>query len=167
MNQSQAVVRLAQANDFDKLVEMLQEMAADLSLNDRLLIVRDDIADRRLRLDRFRQALFGEKPLIESLVLEIDKLLVGMCTFHTSFSTYRGQPGVFLEDLFVKKDLQGKGYGRQLFRKLVAIAESRNCYRMVWNIPERGGRVHNFYKSLGGEDLDGPTMVFNFDTCQS
>jgi GNAT superfamily N-acetyltransferase len=156
-------IRLHQAEpgDFDALVEMLAEMARSLSMERRLWITRADIPDRAARLDRLRGALFGDRPLIEALILEVEAQPAGFCTFHTSFSTFRGQTGLFLEDLFVRESLQKQGLGGHLMARLAAIARKRDCYRIVWHVPADDHALQRFYRNLGARDVEEGTMILD------
>ncbi len=155
------VIRQIQAGDFDAFIEMLTEMARGLSMEERLWITRDDLEDRHARLDRLRDALLGNPPLFEALILEIQGRPVGFCTFHTSFSTYRGQPGLFLEDLFVRESHRKSGLGKHLMTKLARIAKERACHRIVWNVPEDDKELQRFYKGLGARELKESTMILH------
>ena len=156
-------VRPIKPEDFNAFVDLLHEMAETLSLSDYMFIEKTGRSDRDPRKENLYQAIFGDHPMIEVLVLEVDKVLSGICVFHTSFSTYRGQPGVFLEDLFIKKSLHRKGYGRLIFKELKKIAKSRGCYQIVWYYPGKNIPVREFYKSLGAETFTKSSMVLKLD----
>ncbi len=155
------LIREGEPNDFDSLVEMVMEMSRFLSMEDRLWIARDDIPDRDPRRERLRDALFGHQRLFEALILEVEGHPAGFCTFHTSFSTYRGQPGLFLEDLFVRESFQKRGLGKQLMAKLAKVAKDRGCYRIVWNVPADDEDLQRFYKGLGAREVEEWTMILH------
>ena len=75
--------------------------------------------------------LFGERPAAEVLLAFEEQSAVGFAVFFHNFSTWLGRPGLYLEDLFVKQDKRGKGYGRALLVELAKIARDRGCGRMV------------------------------------
>ncbi len=159
MNADKPIIRKIRGDDFDSFIDMLAEMARGLAMEERLWIIRDDVEDRDIRLERLRDALLGNPPLFEALILEIRGRAVGFCTFHTSFSTWRGQPGLFLEDLFVRDSHRKSGLGERLMSRLARIARERDCHRIVWNVPEDDENVHRFYKRLGARELKEATMI--------
>src|SRR5947209_17307594 len=71
--------------------------------------------------------LFGEKPVAEVLLAFEGKSPIGFAVFFHNFSTWLGRPGLYLEDLFVKPEKRGKGYGRALLVELAKIARDRCC----------------------------------------
>ncbi len=73
-------------------------------------------------------------------------------------STFIGRPGVYLEDLFVKPELRGKGVGRELLKYLAKVAVERNCGRLEWSVLDWNESAIGFYKSLGAEALDDWTI---------
>ncbi len=96
-----------------------------------------------------REVLFGNRPSAEVvLALENDKA-VGFAVFFHNFSTWLGQPGLYLEDLFVRPDARGKGYGRALLVHLAKIAAERGCGRMEWAVLDWNEPAIKFYRTLG------------------
>src|SRR5436305_15300159 len=98
--------------------------------------------------------LFGEKPVAETLLAFEDETPIGFAVYFFNFSTRLGRPGLYLEDLFVKPEVRGRGYGRALLVHLAEIARDHNCGRMecavlTWNEP-----AIEFYKKLGAVSLD-------------
>ncbi len=71
------------------------------------------------------EVLFGEKPAAEVLLAFEEDRAVGFAVFFHNFSTWLGKPGVYLEDLFVRPEDRGKGYGRALLVELAKIARDR------------------------------------------
>src|SRR6267154_723258 len=98
--------------------------------------------------------LFGEKPVAEVLLAFEGKSPVGFAVFFYNFSTWLGRPGLYLEDLFVKPEKRGKGYGRALLVHLAKIARDHNCGRMEWAVLTWNEPAIQFYKKLGAFSLD-------------
>src|SRR5437764_3705368 len=98
--------------------------------------------------------LFGEKPVAEVLLAFEGKSPVGFAVFFHNFSTWLGRPGLYLEDLFVKPENRGKGYGRALLVELAKIARERNCGRMEWAVLDWNEPAIKFYRSLGAKPMD-------------
>ena len=98
--------------------------------------------------------LFGEKPVAEVLLAFEDKMPIGFAVFFRNFSTWLGKPGLYLEDLFVKPEARGKGYGRALLIYLARIARDRGCGRMEWAVLDWNEPAIQFYKKIGAQPLD-------------
>ena len=98
--------------------------------------------------------LFGEKPVAEVLLAFEKDTPVGFALFFYNFSTWLGRPGLYLEDLFVKPDKRGKGYGRALLVDLAKIARERVCGRMEWAVLNWNEPAIKFYRALGAKPLD-------------
>jgi GNAT superfamily N-acetyltransferase len=96
---------------------------------------------------------FGPHPKYRCLIAEWDSAPAGFALFHYNYSTWRGQPGLYLEDLFVLPEMRGKGIGKALLQKLAAIAMEENCYGLRWMVLEWNTPALEFYNSLGAELL--------------
>src|SRR6185436_7167063 len=101
-----------------------------------------------------REVLFGSKRSAEVLLaLEVGEP-VGFALFFHNFSTWLGRPGLYLEDLFVKPEFRGKGYGRALLVHLAKIARDRGCGRMEWAVLDWNEPAIKFYRTLGAAPMD-------------
>ena len=98
--------------------------------------------------------LFGEKPVAEVLLAFEGKSPVGFAVFFHNFSTWLGRPGLYLEDLFVKPEARGKGYGRALLVDLARIARDRGCGRMEWAVLDWNDPAIKFYRALGAKPME-------------
>src|SRR5437588_10867754 len=103
------------------------------------------------------EVLFGEKPAAEVLLAFENQTAVGFAVFFHNFSTWLGRPGLYLEDLFVKPEARGKGYGRALLIHLAKIARDRGCGRMEWAVLGWNEAAIRFDKTMGaGRQQEGP-----------
>jgi GNAT superfamily N-acetyltransferase len=78
----------------------------------------------------------------------------GFALFFHNYSTFMGAPGIYLEDLYVRREFRGRGFGRALLARLAAIARERNCGRMEWAVLNWNESAIRFYKSLGALPMD-------------
>ena len=101
-----------------------------------------------------REVLFGPKPSAEVLLALEKGEPVGFAVYFYNFSTWLGRPGLYLEDLFVRPDVRGKGYGRALLERLARIAQESGCGRMEWAVLDWNEPAIQFYKKLGAEPMD-------------
>ena len=83
---------------------------------------------------------------------------VGFALFFHNFSTFLGRAGIYLEDLYVKPECRGKGYGKALLKKLASIAVERGCGRLEWWCLDWNKPSIDFYLSLGAEAMSDWTV---------
>lgn len=101
-----------------------------------------------------QETLFGKKPAAEVLLLFENEVAAGFALFFHNFSTWIGRPGLYLEDLFVRPEHRGKGYGRALLIELAKIARERNCGRMEWAVLDWNEPAIEFYRKLGAKPMN-------------
>ena len=94
--------------------------------------------------------LFGERPYAEVLIAEdAGGEAVGFALFFHNFSTFLGRPGIYLEDLFVRPEERGHGYGKALLVRLAQLALERGCGRVEWAVLNWNQPSIEFYEALG------------------
>jgi len=101
-----------------------------------------------------REVLFGAEPAARVVIAFENAAPVGFAVYFFNFSTWLGRPGLYLEDLFVKPEMRGRGYGRALLVHLAKIARDHNCGRMEWAVLTWNDPAIQFYKKLGATPLD-------------
>ena len=101
-----------------------------------------------------RDVLFGANRSAEVLLGLENGEPVGFAVYFYNFSTWLGRPGLYLEDLFVRPDVRGKGYGRALLERLAQIALERGCGRMEWAVLDWNDPAIQFYRKLGAEPMN-------------
>jgi GNAT superfamily N-acetyltransferase len=104
--------------------------------------------------EQLRRVLFGERPSAEVMIAREGEEAVGFAVFFHNFSTWLGKPGLYLEDLFVKPEKRGRGYGRALLVELARIARDRRCGRMEWAVLDWNDPAIQFYRKLGAKPMD-------------
>ena len=101
--------------------------------------------------ESIRAQLESDRPPFECILGEEDDVAVGMALFFQSYSTWRGVPGIYLEDLYVQPGHRGHGYGGALLAELAAIAVERNFARVDWQVLDWNTPSIDFYASVGAE----------------
>lgn len=101
-----------------------------------------------------RTALFGARPHAECLIAELGGKPAGFALFFHNFSTFLAKPGLYLEDLYVKPELRGKGVGKKLLAHLAALALKRGCGRFEWAVLDWNAPAIRFYQSLGAQMME-------------
>ncbi len=105
-----------------------------------------------------REWLF-EKEKAEVLLAEVDGTIVGSALFFHNFSTFLGRAGIYLEDLFVRPEYRGRGYGKALLQKLAAITVERGCGRLEWSCLDWNQPSIEFYtRRMHAVPMDGWTV---------
>lgn len=102
--------------------------------------------------------LFGDRPAAEVVIAEADGVPAGFALFFHSFSTFLGQPGLYLEDLFVLPSHRGLGLGKRLMVHLARLAVERGCGRFEWSVLDWNTSAIDFYRRLGAIGLDAWTV---------
>jgi GNAT superfamily N-acetyltransferase len=143
-SQNNFEIRLARVEDVPLILELIRDLATYERAPNEVTATEEQLAD----------VLFGEKPVAEVLLAFEGKSPVGFAVFFHNFSTWLGRPGLYLEDLFVKPERRGKGYGRALLVDLAQVARDRGCGRMEWAVLNWNEPAIKFYRALGAKPLD-------------
>lgn len=104
-----------------------------------------------------RADLEAGQPPFHCLLAEVDGVVVGFALYFFNYSTWRGRPGLYLEDLFVVPELRGRGLGRRLLAGLAEVAVARGCARMDWMVLDWNAPAIAFYETLGARPVSGWT----------
>jgi GNAT superfamily N-acetyltransferase len=135
---SAITLRFATAEDVGLLLQLIRELAAYEKAPDAVVATEEDL----------RRHGFGPERRFEALLALVDGEPAGFALFFPDFSTWRGRPGIFLEDLYVREWARGRGVGRRLMARLAALALERDWPALHFNVldwnPARG-----FYQRLG------------------
>jgi GNAT superfamily N-acetyltransferase len=142
--QSDFEIRPARVEDVPVILELIRELATYERAPDEVTATEEQLVD----------VLFGKRPAAEVLLAFEGKSPVGFAVFFYNFSTWLGRPGLYLEDLFVKPEKRGKGYGRALLIELAKIARDRGCGRMEWAVLDWNELAIKFYRALGAKPMD-------------
>ena len=101
-----------------------------------------------------RAALFGERRFGEVVIGYAGTEAVGFALFFHNFSTFRGAPGLYLEDLFVEPRWRGRGFGWKLLVHVAGVSVARGCHRMEWSVLDWNEPAIAFYRRAGAQLLD-------------
>ena len=137
-------IRPATVTDVPIILQLIQDLATYERAPNDVTATEEQLVD----------VLFGEKPAAEVLLAFEGEVPVGFAVFFHNFSTWLGRPGLYLEDLFVKPEMRGKGYGRALLVDLAKIARERGCGRMEWAVLDWNDPAIQFYHKLGAKPMD-------------
>ncbi|MFM8508927.1 MAG: N-acetyltransferase family protein [Betaproteobacteria bacterium] len=132
-------IRNAQAADAPTVVALIHELAAFEQLSHLVSVTPQSLA----------QHLFGPQPAAQCVVFEQGTEIVAFALFFHNFSTFLGQPGLYLEDLYVRPAYRGQGIGRSLLVHLAGLARDRGCGRFEWSVLDWNANAIAFYEKLG------------------
>ncbi len=104
------------------------------------------------------EALFGERRYAEVVFACREGVPVGFALFFHNFSTFKGRPGIYLEDLYVRPEVRGRGIGKRLLAHLARTAVERRCARLEWAVLDWNEPSIGFYRSLGAVPMDDWTV---------
>jgi GNAT superfamily N-acetyltransferase len=133
----------ATPRDVPVILELIRGLAEYEKLSHSCVATEKDIAE----------ALFGEKPAAEVALGWNDAVPVAFALFFHNFSTFLGRHGLHLEDLYVRPECRGRGYGRALLIHLANIAVERGCGRFEWTVLDWNAPAIGFYEALGARIL--------------
>ncbi len=105
----------------------------------------------RVSEDKIRHTLFGPMPFAYVLFAEASGQAIGFALYGFRYSSFAGQPSLWLDDLYVAEDQRSQGAGAGLMAALAQIAEQTNCTHLAWNADARNVRGLAFYRRLGAE----------------
>ena len=97
----------------------------------------------------FERELFDAGSVIEAVVAKENGVAIGFALFFHNFSTFLGRKGLYLEDLYVKPECRGKGYGKAVLVRLAQIAVERKCGRFEWSVLDWNTPSIKFYEAMG------------------
>lgn len=142
------LIRTANENDVPAIFALIKELAEFEKLADQINTTENEL----------RKTLFGEDRFVEILLAEFNGEIVGQALFFKNFSTFLGKPGIYLEDLYVKPKMRGKGIGKMLLDKIISMAKERNYGRVEWSVLDWNESAIDFYKKIGAKPLDDWTI---------
>jgi len=108
--------------------------------------------------EMLKESLFCDNPRAEVIIAYCDDRAVGFALFFHNFSTFLGKPGIYLEDLYVRPEVRGKGIGKMLLKHLASLAVERDCGRLEWCVLDWNQQAIDFYRSIGAIPIDERTV---------
>jgi len=141
---SRVDIRLATPADVPRLHGLIRQLAIYEKLEHTMVSTEADVAE----------GLFGARPAAEALVASLDGAPVGFALFFTTYSTFLGRPGLYLEDLFVVPEARGAGAGKALLARLAQLTVERRYGRLEWVVLDWNEPAIGFYTRLGALPMD-------------
>lgn len=139
--------RYAQRKDVNLILQFIRELADYEHMLDEVVATPELL----------EEWIFDKEKAEVIFLLEEDRE-VGFALFFHNFSTFLGRSGIYLEDLYVKPECRGKGYGKALLTQLAKIAVERKCGRLEWWCLDWNKPSIDFYLSMGAEPMEDWTV---------
>ena len=136
-------LRFADENDMALILGFIKELAQYEKLLDQVVATEETL----------RESLFSKRAA-EVIIGEYEGVPVRFAVFFHNFSTFLGQAGLYLEDLYIKPEMRGKGLGKTILSFLAGLALERNCGRLEWWVLDWNEPSIQFYKKLGAVPMD-------------
>ena len=134
-------IRPATREDVPRIFDMIVELAVYEKAPDEV----------KTNPEQLEQALFGAEPKAFSLICEVEGEMAGYAIFFYNFSTWLGQYGIFLEDLYITPKFRGCGAGKAMLKHLAQKAVAENCGRFEWDVLDWNQPAIDFYESFGAK----------------
>ena len=138
-------LRPTTASDIPTLHRLMRDFAAYEKLQHRFRITEPEL----------HNALFGGKPMLDSILVDVANTTVGFALWYFLFGTFSGRYGLFVEDIYVAPTHRGQGIGLALFRHMARIAVERDCLDMQWNVLDWNTPAIEFYRRIGAKPIKG------------
>lgn len=135
--------RYANNNDTSLILSFINELAK-----------YEQMAGEVIATEELLNEWLFEKEIAEVIFIMENKKEIGFALFFHNFSTFLGRGGIYLEDLYIKPEYRGRGYGKAIFKQIAKIAVERNCGRLEWCCLDWNKPSIDFYLSLGAKAMD-------------
>ncbi len=137
-------IRPATVADTDEILAMIYELALYEKAPDEAKATREQIID----------SFFSADPKVFCEIVEADGEIAGLAIWFLNYSTWQGKHGIYLEDLFIRPQFRGRGFGKALLKHLAAICQERGYGRFQWWVLDWNEPSIEFYKALGAVAMD-------------
>jgi GNAT superfamily N-acetyltransferase len=142
-HQSDFRIEVASERDVPVILHMIKALAEYERLSHKVVATEEAL----------RASLFGSRRAAEVVIARAGDEAAGFAVFFPTFSTFLGQPGLYLEDLFVEPRWRRRGLGRKLLAYVAGVAADRGCGRLDWSVLDWNEPAIRFYRGLGAEPV--------------
>ena len=142
-------LRPARPEDLDTIIELIRALAEYEREPGAVKLDRATLSEHLFGTHRYAEVILAETAAGQS---------AGFALFFHNFSTWEGRPGIYLEDLLVRPEFRGHGYGKALLQELARIALERGCARLEWSVLDWNEPAIRFYRRIGAQAMNGWTV---------
>jgi len=126
------------------VLQLIQDLATYEKAPEQVEAIEEDLLN----------TIFASDPRVFCDLVEVDGQIAGMAIWFLNYSTWQAKHGIYLEDLFIKPEYRGRGYGKALLKHLAKICDEKGYGRLQWWVLDWNSPAIEFYKSLGAEAMD-------------
>lgn len=126
-------------DDLPAVIDLMREFA-----------VFEDLSDHfESTVEQLHEAMFGDGAFVEGLIAFDGDDAIGYALFFPYFASFRGQRGLYLEDIYIKQEYRGKGVGEAMLKEIASTAEKRGFERIDFMVLDWNTPAVKFYEKLG------------------
>lgn len=137
-------IRPAKIQEVGEVLQLIQDLATYEKAPEQVEAIEEDLLN----------TIFASDPRVFCDLVEVDGQIAGMAIWFLNYSTWQAKHGIYLEDLFIKPEYRGRGYGKALLKHLAKICDEKGYGRLQWWVLDWNSPAIEFYKSLGAEAMD-------------
>lgn len=138
------IIRPAKSEEVGEVLHLIQDLATYEKAPEQVEASEEDLLN----------TIFASDPRVFCDLVEVDGQIAGMAIWFLNYSTWQAKHGIYLEDLFIKPEYRGRGYGKALLKHLAKICDEKGYGRLQWWVLDWNSPAIEFYKSLGAEAMD-------------
>jgi GNAT superfamily N-acetyltransferase len=138
------IIRPAKSEEVGEVLQLIQDLATYEKAPEQVEARQEDLLN----------TIFASDPRVFCDLVEVDGQIAGMAIWFLNYSTWQAKHGIYLEDLFIKPEYRGRGYGKALLKHLANICDEKGYGRLQWWVLDWNSPAIEFYKSLGAEAMD-------------
>ena len=136
-------IRSAQRNEAPIILQLIKDLAEYEKAPNEVIATETEIV----------ATIFASNPSVFCELVEVDGEIAGMAIWFLNYSTWQGKHGIYLEDLYIRPEFRGRGYGKALLAHLAGICNERGYGRFQWWVLDWNSPAIEFYRSLGAEAM--------------
>ena len=138
------IIRPAKSEEVGEVLQLIQDLATYEKAPEQVEAIEEDLLN----------TIFASDPRVFCDLVEVDGQIAGMAIWFLNYSTWQAKHGIYLEDLFIKPEYRGRGYGKALLKHLAKICDEKGYGRLQWWVLDWNSPAIEFYRSLGAEAMD-------------
>ena len=136
-------IRSARVEDAPIILQLIKELAEFERAPDEVEATEKEII----------KTIFAEEPKVFCELVEVEDEIAGMAIWFLNYSTWQGKHGIYLEDLYIRPEFRGRGFGKALLKHLAALCNERGYGRFQWWVLDWNESAIEFYRGLGAEAM--------------
>ena len=137
-------IRSARVEDAPIILQLIKELADFERAPDEVEATEKEIIE----------TIFAEEPKVFCELVEVEDEIAGMAIWFLNYSTWQGKHGIYLEDLYIRPEFRGRGFGKALLKHLAVLCNERGYGRFQWWVLDWNESAIEFYRGLGAEAMD-------------